>query len=144
MIMCGTRETTQFKLFTSLQINVMENLIENNKLIAYFMVNPDSVLFTSPSYANGKHWISQKFQSIEDPDGNDLLTGGQMKFHTDWNWLIPVVEKIYSIDIYYSHYISENASMFYDGKIQLTTNIKEVYEQCIDFIKWYNKQNSPA
>ena len=61
-------------------------------------------------------------------------------FHSDWNWLMQVVEKIFSLDIYYDKYIEHNSSMFSDGKIQLTTNINSVFEQCIEFVKWYNQQ----
>ena len=67
-----------------------ERIIKGNKLIAEFMSEPNSVLFTNPSYIkDGRYWISQKFQGIDDPDGNDLLLPLEMKFHSSWEWLMP-------------------------------------------------------
>jgi hypothetical protein len=62
------------------------------------------------------------------------------KFHTDWNWLMQVVDKIFSTDLYYDEYIDYNASMFTNGQIELSASIKHVYDQCVEFVKWYNEQ----
>ena len=51
-----------------------------------------------------------------------------------------VVEKIYEMDLYYDKYIDYNSSMISSGKITLGTRIERVYEQVVEFIKWYNKQ----
>ena len=63
-----------------------------------------------------------------------------LKFNTDWNWLMLVASKIFETDLYYSKYIDYNSSMFSEGKIELSTNITKVYEQCVDFIEWWNKE----
>lgn len=68
------------------------------------------------------------------------LTETQLKFHNDWNWLMLVAEKIYSLDTYYDEYIDYNSSMFSSGKIELSTNIEAVYNACIEFVEWYNKE----
>ena len=65
-----------------------------------------------------------------------------LSYDSDWNWLMPVVEKIYQTDLYYDKYINFNSSMFSTGKIELSTNIKEVYNQCVEFINWYNEQTN--
>ena len=62
------------------------------------------------------------------------------QYDRDWNLLMEVVEKIYQTDLYYDKYINFNSSMFTTGKIELSTNIKEVYNQCVKFINFYNKQ----
>ena len=75
-----------------------------------------------------------------------------LKYHTSWDWLMPVVEKIESLG--YNTLIS-------NFQIQISTNNKEniqknivnlfcnkqspkienLYEAVITFIKWYNKQD---
>ena len=65
-------------------------------------------------------------------------------FNKDWNWLMGVVEKIYQTDLYYDKYIDFNSSMIDSGKIKLSTNIQNVYNQVVEFIKWYNEQQISA
>lgn len=60
-------------------------------------------------------------------------------YHSDWNWLMEVVDKVYSSDIYYDKYIDYNGSMFSSGQIELSANIDHVYKQIVEFIKWYNQ-----
>ena len=87
---------------------------ENNKIIAEFM-NPKL------------HMESQ------------AVTQNLFKYHSDWNWLMEVVDKIYEMDLYYDKYIDYNSSMFSNGKLNLATRIDRVYEQVIEFINWYNQ-----
>lgn len=116
-----------------------EDILDGNKLICEFMIESDSHLFTSPNYEKlGRHWISQKFQGIENPDGNDLLYSAEMKFHSSWDWLIPIIDKITSMDKY-SKYIEYTSSMVYDGGIFLNTKfIENTFNDVVAYIKWYN------
>ena len=99
---------------------------ETNKLIAEFM-----------------GWESfNQFSMIAPKSEGDCWAFEDMKFHSDWNWLMEVVEKIESLDIYYNEYIDYNSSMFASGKIELSTKIEAVYNACVEFIKWYNKQTA--
>ena len=66
----------------------------------------------------------------------------KIKYDTDWNWLMEVVDKIYEMDLYYDRYIDYNSSMISDGKINLGTRINRVYEQVVEFIKWYNENSA--
>ena len=100
------------------------NTTENNKKLAEFLE------------WEIKHY-STPVCDIVTPFGQ--LTETQLKFHNDWNWLMLVAEKIYALDIYYNEYIDYNSSMFTSGKIELSTNIKHVYNACIEFVEWYNK-----
>ena len=49
-----------------------------------------------------------------------------MEFHTSWDWLMPVVEKIYQLD--------SNANFF--GSI----NLEATYKEVVEFIKAHNKK----
>jgi len=79
--------------------------------------------------------IIQKFMNHYENMGNKGLL-----YNRDWNWLMEVVDKIYQTDLYYDKYIDFNSSMIDSGKIELSTNIRNVYNQCIEFINFYNKQ----
>ena len=128
----------------------MKNLLENNKLIAEFLdweFDDLSETFETPflklvePQAFGDEQFSCKLQDFE------------LEFHTDWNWLMKVVEKIESIEdgIYQVDILQEGCNilkrcaLFIDkrvGKLESdTTKIESVYLACIEFIKWYNEQN---
>lgn len=112
----------------------MDNITENNKLIAEFM---DLELPLK---------ISEYSTMISKTNGN---------YHKDWNWLMPVVEKIESLN--YAVYLqtrstrieSEDGKLMFwffvgqseDGKYEINSKIEAVYNTCVEFIKWYNKQN---
>jgi len=101
-----------------------QEIIDNNKLIAIFMDN---------------------YQKLS----NDPEFG---RFHLQWDWLMPVVEKIEEMDVVASFQIeqptiyiwksSEN-STFKDIEIDIfkSSKLEAVYKAVIEFIKWYNKQN---
>ena len=72
----------------------------------------------------------------------------ELEYHTSWDWLMPVVEKIEGL-----HYtVNISASMMYingdNGIIVKPINIDKelglnkldaVYRACVEFIKWYNE-----
>lgn len=57
----------------------------------------------------------------------------ELKFNTDWNWLMEVVEKIMHTGI-----AGGQIADIKDGLI--TANIEAVYNACVSFIEWYNEQ----
>ncbi len=103
------------------------NTQENNKLIAEFM----------GSNLNGlESWQYEE----------------ELQYHTSWDWLMPVVEKIeederYNIDILqYGTIISSNTKE--QGYLEIVNNvadmsfdrkIEHVYKAVVEFIKQYNK-----
>ena len=123
----------------------MENIVENNKLIAEFLnweFDDLSETFETPFLklidpnAFGDEQFSCKLQDFE------------LEFYSDWNWLMPVVENIeslgYKIDIS-KWENSQYCGIYLNGKKiagnETNTKIEAVYNACLEFIKWYITQN---
>lgn len=117
---------------------------ENNKIIAEFL---DWTLCSYPTHMkspfHGRNvWWSpgttKSFCCIE----------GEEFFKNSWEWLMPVVEKIESLDFVFQ--IHHNVVNIFNGEtkengiynetFQGKTKIKTVYNACIEFINFYNKQ----
>jgi hypothetical protein len=101
------------------------NTIENNILLAEFM---------QPSF-NGF--------GTYDFDG-ELLTKEYLKFHSDWNWLMQVVEKIESLGVVVEVrenvcYIEETSKEYF-SELEVT-KILATYKACVHFVKCYYEQN---
>jgi len=88
------------------------NTQENNKIIAEFMG-------ITPNEAGVYHVSKHKGYSLE-----NLL------YHTEWNWLMPVVEKIEQVHEGVPQELI-NLSLF--------STIDEVYKAVVEFIKQYNQ-----
>lgn len=80
----------------------------------------------------------------------------ELRFDTDWNWLMEVVEKIekiqrskWSKNTYPCISISAISCKisFYGNTEEIISNIirpskkQAIYDACVEFIKWYNKKN---
>lgn len=108
------------------------NTIENNKIIAEFMgIRPKSELDGVYS------WSDMPFYSIRENDIDKVWLGisEYVKYSSDWNRLMEVVEKIISLK---NTYAQERQKVFNS----ISPNIQTTYNACLEFIKWYNKQNS--
>ena len=118
----------------------MENVTENNKLIAEFLGYSQP----HPDYPDTTYWYKKDCQPL-----TILL------FHLDWNWLMKVVEKIESLpdeenngkfffEIYQDsisifsngHYINELIDVIGQG-----SRLNNVYQACVEFINWYNNRS---
>ena len=70
-----------------------------------------------------------------------------LKYHSDWNWLMQVVEKIESIGFTFETKKNwaritrkgENIILRWEED---KTKIEAVYNACIEFIKWYNENSA--
>jgi len=120
---------------------------ENNKLLADFL--------GAKQYHKEDDFIY--FDETNNMFSNDTISIKNLKFHSDWNWLMSVVEKIESIEdkqgctffveiskervhIKYYYKGEEFSNIFaynYNGK----SKIEIVYKACVEFVKWYNQQN---
>ena len=112
----------------------MENIIENNKLIAEFLGETKQPFeFSQFGYINSLgEW-------------KDTFFDNQLKFHSDWNWLMEVVEKIESLG-YRIEIVKHICRIYLSNKETIiisenTPKIEAVYIACVEFIKWYNNQN---
>ncbi len=105
---------------------------ENNRLLAEFMNINKSIL-------NSKG-IRLNFENSR-----------YNTYHKDWNWLMKVVEKIEKLDFYeygVEIYGLKCTIRTYKKIITVSTDdeskITAVYNACLEFIKWYNKNVKSA
>ena len=87
--------------------------MENNTLIAEFMGHP---------------------KIANDEDKRDYLEDC-VKYHTSWDWLMPVVQKCFD-----TQQPSEGQHYFINESL-LTMKIEVVYDRVVEFIKQYNESN---
>ena len=112
------------------------NTTENNKLIAEFMgyVLNDNTGVTV--------YYNDKTCEVLDPD--------KLKFHSDWNWLMEVVEKIENLgfEVVIGR-ISCNVNEILNRENPITSivcgnpskKLEVVYSSICQFIQWHNQQN---
>ena len=126
----------------------MENITENNQLIAEFMGVFDKILSTG----NIHSWSDAPFYYTTEDTGEKVIKNisKYSKYSKDWNWLMQVVEKIENLskegETYMFSITKFSARVTYKGSriVDLpidNTKIEAVYNACVEFIKWYNKNN---
>ena len=103
--------------------------IENNTLIAEFM----------GGYQYDKEDNFVTFDLTDNMFSHDTILLKNLKFHSDWNWLMEVVDKISNIKHWCLNatidWLSESQNR--DG----IYTIQDMYESVVEFIKEYNKQS---
>ena len=124
-------------------------MTENNKLFAEFLgynYYPHSDTEVIPGWRKERYNPSHKLSVMK---GDYLCrTHKQLRFDTDWNWLMKVVEKIeslnYDFEILGGEWViiidcdpDRNES---DVIIETSdeTKLSTVYKACLQFINWYN------
>lgn len=108
----------------------MKIIEDGNKIIANFMIRQ------KPQ----KHFCV----SSMDKEGYDVFVSGEtsyypinkLKFHSSFNWLIPVCDKIVAIGINELRVSVEFENAKDDN------NIDRLWCAVVEFIEWYNKQTS--
>lgn len=85
--------------------------------------------------------------------GREFLNKEELIFNLDWNWLMKVVDKIdnleikgntFAVDIYQSgaqvfqYWEFNNELISVDGKDRK----EATFNACVEFVIWYNEQNS--
>ena len=107
--------------------------MENNKLIAEFMDYEEQDM----SFRIPKHILKIK-QENDCPNSQDLdcwdVPLKSLQFHTSWDWLIPVVEKILN-----KSDDDELIERFYEIQ-NVIPNREATYKAVVQFIKLLNKK----
>ena len=107
----------------------MENIEKGNIMIAEFMgadgapkYNPEvwDIYITGHLDVDGDHEEAQHF-----------YTPSEMKYHTSWDWLMPVIEEI-------DHLQYEEIDSIKNALA--TRSIKDTYEAIVEFIRNYNNK----
>lgn len=115
---------------------------ENNKLIAEFMGyentrgEKEHPLYKIPAHSYEEAHLQDGYMETIDTFSPFF---DEMKFHSSWDWIMPVVNKILDdeeIDLGYISYRSEEAMFIKDSLIEC--NLENLYKSVIEFIKWYN------
>ena len=94
----------------------------------------------------------RNFYTIEFPNRNKCWDT-DLKYSTDWNWLMPVVEKIESLGEFgycvtisstwiriYNQIHNTDTIVDMDTFNSKDTKIQDIYNAVVEFIKWYNEQ----
>jgi hypothetical protein len=112
-------------------VNIMteQEILEGNKLIAEFM----GYKYFPNNSLNGIKGVYEK-------EGKSLMLITDFTYHSSWDWLMPVVEKIGSLECVYHWELTQNTFTIYsDEDFQhFGTDIERVCTTIIEFIKWYN------
>ncbi len=114
----------------------METL-EGNKIIAEFMGYKLSVNDTfKPDGANG-HWCFRdgEGRNLGIWEAAPLHAVNELKYHSSWGWLMPVVEKIGSLS-----YNDSNNKFQPTVDRFLENDIDSIWRQVVIFITWYNQE----
>ncbi len=119
--------------------------IQGNRLIAEFMgyyTESDDSHDISATYMCDDHLINisnkEDWETSED-DWASWLRVDEMRFHLSWDWLVPVIEEIHSLDCYLEDYSGE--ALLYTPILQAIAlgGIGAAYAEVVEFIKWYNQ-----
>lgn len=109
-------------------------IIEGNKLIAEFMY-PNK---REPYYIEEHRYIDVKYGEYVE---FDCFSVEEMKYHSSWDWLMPVINKIVEMNVYYE-FVDETFGMFGKDDLVNTKYIIRSFENVIEFIKWYNSHET--
>jgi hypothetical protein len=102
------------------------SIVDNNLLIALFMGGK----------IKNKQDIFIPFHCICNYTSIEIGSGKILEYHKSWDWLIPVIDKIYSSDNYINYLGSLN--QFSDGIFINTKYIHVTYNSVVDYIKFNN------
>lgn len=105
----------------------MKTIKEKNRIIAEFM-----------GYETYEHTNSTAIRLMEDNEFNSIDIGHiHTKFHTSWDWLMPVIDKIYNLpqEIEDTNLIGDITNALID------IDILECHGEVVYFIEYYNEQN---
>jgi hypothetical protein len=102
-----------------------QEILEGNKLIAEFMGYKQSVII-------GVLFIHETKLN---------LTISELKYHSSWDWLMPVVGKIKEC-LKNGNYIDTRTTFLTIQHLSIFEDIETVYAAVVEFIKWHNANKS--
>jgi len=111
-----------------------KEILKGNILIAEFMQFTQWV--DSNRFMGYRNLDISKYNAQQEGMGSKphAVHFNELKFHSSWDWLIPVVKKI-------KKYNSINPLRVADVMISYARiDIDELFERVVYFIKWYNSQ----
>jgi hypothetical protein len=111
----------------------MTTIEEKNRMIAEFMGHEEE------QTENGEFVYAIEFQNPEKL--NDIqvefFCEHELKYHTSWDWLMSVVDKIYSMDGV--ELDTRDIETVIDRPISI--KLEDMHYVVCQFIEWYNKNN---
>jgi len=91
----------------------------DNEIIAEFMGDRDKIL-CDPKWMKGDELV-------------------YLRYHLSWDWLMPVVEKIYDYaDTNVREINNEGLAIF---ELGISAPIEDVCDAVVKYVKWYNSQS---
>lgn len=107
------------------------NITESNKLIAEFM-------------GMKKHHNDNSMMVKITSQGNEVVLIDTLQYHSSWDWLMPVVEKIQKL---YQECMYHNNQIYKDYYYKvldkgISTTREIIYKSVVEFIKEYNELNN--
>jgi hypothetical protein len=116
---------------------------ENNKLLAEFMGGLFNKYSNKYGIGNAEYITIGKLNNVVKAINHyDVV---ELKYHSDWNWLMEVVEKIedLGIDVHINtcvcRIVDVGEDRFEDIECFVNDDKKQaVYNACVEFVKWYN------
>lgn len=112
-----------------------EQILEGNKNIAEFRGFKLERMSTGTGYVN-----VYQTNHFKRGLGNTCTSGkyneDKLKFHSSWDWLMPVVIKINNLD--HIEGIDKEWNKF--NQVFINFTIEDLYNAVVEFIEWYNNQ----
>lgn len=123
-----------------------KKIIKGNEIIAKFMISKKGKKLKVP----GCIYRQDINDGLLVEDSLDEEDYESFKYHSSWDWLMPVVEKINTLlypnedDGYADQLIEQDNDLIFDFQNAhyfgyRAETLKDIYNKCITFIKWYNK-----
>lgn len=115
---------------------------EGNKIISRFVSD------TYATYSDTAEFIPSQFCNDNSAEAT-LFRFDKMKFHSSWDWLYPVIQKVGSVMISTDFKSAKklttaiNWSKHIFFALEQAEDIEVIYKHTVAFIQWYNK-NKPA
>lgn len=115
-----------------------KDILEGNKLICEFM---------EKTY---RMWNERLLMVAEKEHEDELITSDywhHCSYDSSWDWIMPVVDKIESVDgfrivIQKNLVVCYGDGYFWNGGVTNDSKLMSVYWAVVEFIKWHNKQNN--